>query len=468
MPVNIGDQPDHGFNEPIRLMRDCHRRVEKFLGILQRIVADRAGGELNAEYREALGAALRYFKSAAPWHTRDEEDSLFPRMRELKDGRAVAVMERIASLESDHDEANVKHAAIDGLGNRWLEAGTLNEADLDRLRRLVDELQQTYQKHIADEDNVVFPLAEQLLPATSLTAIGREMAERRGLNPDMPERRCKHASRHRAGIDSPSTATNTNLNQRQPPQEQTMTTTLDTRTSVGAFVVDRPARSRVFEQLKIDYCCGGKLPLADACAKSGLDAQDVLARLLEVDSSAENAGLVEADRMSLTELADHIQQTHHAYLKEELPRLMAMVRKVAAVHGDRYPWMLRVLSTFGPFAEELTQHMMKEERVLFPLIRQIDAGQADPSQSHCGSVANPIRMMEHEHDNAGDALVMISELTSGYTAPADACNTFRATLDGLQQLEADMYQHVHKENNILFPRAIEREASLVSQHENAS
>lgn len=241
-----------------------------------------------------------------------------------------------------------------------------------------------------------------------------------------------------------------------------MTSTFDTHTSVGAFVVDRPARSRVFEQLKIDYCCGGKLPLDEACAKGKLDPQAVLARLLEVDSGAEGDSLVKANEMSLTELADHIQQTHHTYLKAELPRLTAMVNKVAAVHGDHYPWMREVQAIYRAFTEELTQHMWKEERVLFPLIRQIEARTIEPGQARCGSVSNPIRVMENEHDHAGDALATISELTHGYTPPADACNTFRATLDGLQQLEADMHQHVHKENNILFPRAIAMEQSRTS------
>lgn len=198
MPVNLGEQPDHGFNEPVRLMRDCHRRIEKFLGVLSRVVADRHGGELNAEYREALEAALRYFKAAAPWHTRDEEDSLFPRMRELRDSRVLEVMARIAALESDHADAEAKHAIVDELGTRWVARGTLEAFELDRLRRLLVELRQTYQHHIADEDNVIFPLAESLLPSTSIIAIGREMAERRGLDPDMPKRRCRHASRHKA------------------------------------------------------------------------------------------------------------------------------------------------------------------------------------------------------------------------------------------------------------------------------
>ena len=163
--------------------------------------------------------------------------------------------------------------------------------------------------------------------------------------------------------------------------------------------------------------------------------------------------------MSLAELCDHVQTTHHAYLKEELPRLHRMVHKVAAVHGDRCPWMRDVLEVYLPFMDDMTQHMTREEGVLFPLIRQLDGGGGGASGGGSGgmSVAGPINMMEREHDGHGDALARIRELTDNFTPPLGACNTFRAALDGLRELEADMHQHVHKENNVLFPRAIELE-----------
>ncbi len=212
----------------------------------------------------------------------------------------------------------------------------------------------------------------------------------------------------------------------------------------------------MFEKLGLDYCCGGKLPLAEACAKRGMDAQSVLAEVLAYDaqSTPETGGLVDADAMKLTDLADHIQHTHHTYLKEELPRLGFMVRKVAAVHGDNHPWMVEVDSVFRAFSAELQSHMMKEENVLFPLIRGLESGQPGPDHA-CGmGLAAPIRAMEHEHDNAGDAMEKIRDLSDDYAPPVDACNTFRAMLDGLQDLEKDMHQHVHKENNVLFPKAL--------------
>lgn len=240
-------------------------------------------------------------------------------------------------------------------------------------------------------------------------------------------------------------------------------TLLDTRTTVGQLVADRPARSRVFQKLGIDFCCGGKKSLEEACRAKGLDAQSVLQVLLASEDGAASAPEIDAARMSLTELCDHIETTHHAYLKEELPRLHRMIAKVAAVHGDWCPFMRDVLEVYVTYMDELTHHMAKEEAVLFPIIRAIDADDANAASRCGGTIANPIRVMEHEHRDAGDALAKMRELTSGFTPPPNACNTFRATLDGLREMEADMHQHVHKENNVLFPRALEREALRASK-----
>ncbi|MCC6682636.1 MAG: iron-sulfur cluster repair di-iron protein [Phycisphaeraceae bacterium] len=239
------------------------------------------------------------------------------------------------------------------------------------------------------------------------------------------------------------------------------TTNIDVATTVGQLVTERPARSRVFQELGIDFCCGGKKPLQEACHAKGLDPQAVLQMLLAAEQADDSQGL-DAARLSLGELCDHIEQTHHAYLKQELPRLQAMIAKVAAVHGERCPWMRDVHEVFEPFMRELTSHMMKEEQVLFPMIRAMELGKTNAA-CHCGgTIANPIRMMEHEHDDAGDALRRLRELTDGYSPPADACNTFRAALDGLRELEADMHQHVHKENNVLFPRAMDHESQQMA------
>lgn len=229
--------------------------------------------------------------------------------------------------------------------------------------------------------------------------------------------------------------------------------TFDPNQTVGDFVREKPDRARVFENLRIDYCCGGKVSLIRACEKRGIDVNEVMRAIEACDSSDDASSDVTPDDMTLTELADHIEQTHHAYLKEELPRLQWMTEKVARVHGDKEPRLLRTREAFVALKDELEPHMMKEERILFPIIRQLEKATA-ATEFHGGSVANPIRQMEHEHEQAGDALAILSESTDGYTPPEWACNTYRSMLDSLARLEADMHQHVHKENNVLFPKAI--------------
>ncbi|TWU62215.1 iron-sulfur cluster repair di-iron protein [Crateriforma conspicua] len=232
--------------------------------------------------------------------------------------------------------------------------------------------------------------------------------------------------------------------------------TLNPEQTVGDFVRQKPTRARVFESLKIDYCCGGKISLNRACEKRGIAVNEVLQQIEQADKSAEETPLVDADAMSLTELADHIEQTHHAYLRKELPRLDFMTEKVSRVHGDKDARLYKMREAFVALKAELEPHMMKEERILFPIVRQLEAS-ADRPGFHCGSVANPIQQMEHEHDQAGKALEILSETTDGYTPPEWACNTYRAMLDSLARLEADMHQHVHKENNVLFVKALAME-----------
>ncbi|MBX3423448.1 MAG: iron-sulfur cluster repair di-iron protein [Pirellulaceae bacterium] len=251
-------------------------------------------------------------------------------------------------------------------------------------------------------------------------------------------------------------------------------TAMSTELTVGQLVRQRPARSRVFEALKIDYCCGGKLSLAEACQRKGVDTAEVWKRLAECDAQSDRqAGdaddqPVDADAMTLSALAQHIEQTHHAYLKTELPRLDRMTEKVARVHGDRDPRLPDLRRAFEALRDELLPHMMKEEMILFPMVRKLEqqlqsAAALSAPPFHCGSVADPIGQMEHEHDKAGSALQSMRELTDGFQPPDWACNTYRAMLDGLAVLERDMHQHVHKENNVMFPKAIELETAMMAK-----
>jgi regulator of cell morphogenesis and NO signaling len=240
-----------------------------------------------------------------------------------------------------------------------------------------------------------------------------------------------------------------------------MNTAIDLGNTVGELVARHPRLSRVFEEAGVDYCCGGKRPLAEACRQKGLDPVAFVARLEEAAAKVNGQDYVDAAAMTLAELADHIEQTHHAYLKHELPRLDFLSGKVSNAHGQHDNRLHKIRSVFLQFAGEISAHMMKEEQILFPMIRQLASSESAVA-FHCGSIANPIHQMELEHKGAGDALEQFRSLTDGYTPPDWACNTYRALLDALAGLERDMHQHVHKEDNVLFPRALAREAELTA------
>ena len=225
--------------------------------------------------------------------------------------------------------------------------------------------------------------------------------------------------------------------------------------TVGEIVARRPELSRVFEKLGIDYCCGGKRPLAEVCRKKGWQVEVLIAQLEATAEALLGIPVVDAASMSLTELADHIEVSHHDFLRRDFPRLDALTEKVARVHGNEDPRLHELRKTYVAFADDLLAHMAKEEKVLFPLIRQVET---NPSalECLCGTIDQPIRQMEKEHHEAGDALTAFRELTDDFTPPAWACNTYRAMLDAFAQLERDMHQHVHKEDNVLFPSAIKR------------
>lgn len=229
---------------------------------------------------------------------------------------------------------------------------------------------------------------------------------------------------------------------------------LTSDTSLGAIVAARPGLARVFEKLGLDYCCGGKQSLGAACAAKHLEPH-VVSAMLEAAAAAEAAGPAEVDAagLTLTQLADHIEQTHHTYVKAELPRLLEMAERVARKHGWRDPRLSQVYARVAELSAEMMSHMQKEEAILFPIVRDLEAGAADGG-FHCGSIANPIRVMEAEHEAAGQVTAELRELTDGFKPDADACNTHRALLAGLAGFEADLHRHVHKENNVLFPRAL--------------
>jgi regulator of cell morphogenesis and NO signaling len=233
-----------------------------------------------------------------------------------------------------------------------------------------------------------------------------------------------------------------------------MITALTTQSTIGEFILDRPARARIFEHLGIGYCCGaGKTSLSEACRRKGLDPDQVLAQLQGGEESA--AGEQLPSQFTLTQLADHIEQTHHAWLRKELPRIHGLVEKVARAHGTLNPWVVEIRKTFRGLHDELFSHMAKEEQILFPFIRRMESGLPLTPAMTVG-IDGPVRRMEHEHESAINALESMRRHSDDYTPPEGACNTFRAMLDALSELESDMKVHIHKENDMLFPRAVEK------------
>jgi hemerythrin-like domain-containing protein len=179
MPITIGKKAESDFSNPLGLLSDCHRRIEQFLGVLIDVTDQARGAELSEDHRTGLDAALKYFREASPKHTSDEEESLFPRMLESSDERARSAISRLDQLHADHEVADAAHAEVETLGRQWLSVGTLSSESIDRLRELLEQLQSTYEKHIAVEDHEIFPLAGQILSSADLAAVGREMAARR-------------------------------------------------------------------------------------------------------------------------------------------------------------------------------------------------------------------------------------------------------------------------------------------------
>jgi regulator of cell morphogenesis and NO signaling len=233
-------------------------------------------------------------------------------------------------------------------------------------------------------------------------------------------------------------------------------------TTVAEMAASSLAAVRVFEKFGIDYCCGGKRPLADVCREKGYDPA-LVRRELDTALAAAPAPERDWDAAPLGELIEHILNTHHEYLRRELPALQARLDKVYRVYNERYgPTLLGLPAVFASLRTELEMHMRKEEMILFPAIAASEAAVSTRRPlppTPFGSVANPIHMMEVEHQSAGNALARIREITDEFQLPEYACVTYRALMSGLDELERDLHMHIHLENNILFPRAQQLEAS---------
>lgn len=233
-------------------------------------------------------------------------------------------------------------------------------------------------------------------------------------------------------------------------------------TRVGEIAAANPAAKKVLEEAGVDYCCGGAKSLRDACMHTGVSADEILKRLPE---NSIEAGPGDANWTSarLKDLTGHIVEKHHKYVRRALPRVSTLLAKVRTKHGGNHPELARIEEEFLGLEQEMYAHMQKEEQILFPYIEKLERaeeGKEEFEPPFFQTVRNPVHMMMQEHDSAGEALKAMRKLGNGYQAPTEACESYREVYRSLEEFEADMHTHVHLENNILFPRAVELEAKI--------
>ena len=243
---------------------------------------------------------------------------------------------------------------------------------------------------------------------------------------------------------------------------------INSQTSVREIAIHVPDSTRLFEKLKIDYCCGGNQPLTEACAAAGLDADLVVDMLTELSRTPEETSRVDLASLSLAELITHIVNTHHVFTKNETNRVEALTEKVINAHRPNHPELIHLGELIHWLCADLRRHMAKEEEVLFPYIVAMEtaASQGRPNPfAPFGNVSNPVRMMTREHDMAGEILRELRLVTSDYVVPVDACISYETLYKALAGFEKDLHQHIHLENNILFPRAVALEARTASSHD---
>ena len=228
--------------------------------------------------------------------------------------------------------------------------------------------------------------------------------------------------------------------------------------SLAQIVNSNHKAASVFEKYHLDFCCKGKRSLEQACTEQELAVSLVTQELDTIFSNENNSTVIDFSKLNMAQLCDYIVQTHHAYVKNEMPQIIAYLEKVSSKHGDRHPELYKIFQTFSAVKEEMEGHIKKEELVLFPRIKELQKLADDENaqlQLNIGYLQSPITVMEQEHDHAGNLLNDIRIFSNDYTPPQDACTTYRLCFAALNAFELDLHQHVHLENNVLFPKAIE-------------
>jgi len=234
------------------------------------------------------------------------------------------------------------------------------------------------------------------------------------------------------------------------------------RTRVGEIAAANPQAKKILEEARVDYCCGGEKSLRDACLHVDASPEEILQRLQEnrVQAGPEEVNWASAP---LSELTEHIRKKHHKYVRDLIPRVRTLLGKVRAKHEPNHPELNRIEERFIDLGNEMYSHMQKEEQILFPYIEALERsaeGKGILELPFFGTVRKPVQMMMQEHDSAGEALREMRRLSAEYQAPPDGCESYRELYRALEEFEGDMHTHVHLENNILFPRAVELEVAL--------
>lgn len=236
--------------------------------------------------------------------------------------------------------------------------------------------------------------------------------------------------------------------------------------TVAEIVISNYKTATIFKKYGIDFCCGGNINLVEICNKKNISFSNLIHDLQSLDKIKNlDSFLNNPSYLELGQLADYIEKYHHTYVRSRLPEIEPFLQKVVKVHGKTYPFLNDVLTYFKAVSDELTDHMWKEENVLFPYIKNMMKYWQDKAaftRPSFGSIKNPISTMEHEHETAGNAFKTIRNITNDLTPPRDACNTFKVTYSLLNEFEIDLHRHIHLENNILFPKSIELENILIS------
>jgi regulator of cell morphogenesis and NO signaling len=229
---------------------------------------------------------------------------------------------------------------------------------------------------------------------------------------------------------------------------------------IGELVANDYRTASVFKNYNIDFCCNGNRSIDEACSKQQLDRDKLISDLSLISKATGGEKAIDYNTWPLDSLADYIEKKHHQYVDEKISEIKPYINKIATVHGKSHPELIEVEQLFIECANQLTMHMKKEELMLFPAIRKMVTKGSEYTAPHFGSIQNPINQMNVEHDAEGERFRRIAELTNNYTIPEDGCNTYRVTLLLLQEFEEDLHLHIHLENNILFPKAIELEKQL--------